>query len=134
MLIKVVIRPVRYAPEFAPTEWEQIFEVRGSLAVKTEFLLVVVAQTQFFGIHIKAQQPLVAEILPVGKPFEVGAGLAEEFKFHLLEFPRTESKVAGSNLVTETLAYLTDSERYFEPGSALYVFEVNKNALRRLGP
>ncbi len=43
----------------------------------------------------RLQQPLVAEVFPVGKPVQLAAGLAEEFQLHLLKLPGAENEVAG---------------------------------------
>ena len=75
----------------------------------------------------------MAERAPVFEPFEVGAGLAEEFKFHLLEFARAEREVAGRDLVAERFTYLADAERHFFAAGALDVFEVYEDALSCLG-
>ena len=51
-----------------------------------------------------------AEVLPVSKPLEVGAGFAEELAFHLLELADAEDEVARSYLVAESLADLAYAE------------------------
>ena len=133
MLIKVVVGAVRNAPEFAPTEREFVFEVGRRFGIEAEFLFFVVAKFEVLVIHTEVEQPLMAEVLPVVEPFEVRSGFAEKFKFHLLEFADTEDEVARGDFVAETLADLTDSERDFLAGGALYVLEVYKYALRRFG-
>ena len=133
VLIEVIVRAVCNAPKFAPTEGEFILEVRRGFGVEAKFFLVVVAEFEIFVLHAEVEEPFVAEILPIRKPFEVGAGLAEEFKFHLLKFTDAEDKVAGSDLVAETLAYLTDAERHFFTSCALHVLEVDKDALSGFG-
>ena len=75
----------------------------------------------------------MAKVFPIFKPFEVGAGLAEKLKFHLLEFSYSEDKVAGRYLVTEALSHLTYAERHFSSRCPQYVFEVYENALSRFG-
>lgn len=113
MLIEVVICAVRNAPKFTPTEGEFIFEVRRRFGVEAKFFFVVVAEFEIFVFHTEVEQPFVAEVLPVCKPFEVGAGFAEEFELHLFKLADTENEVAGSDLVAETLADLSDAERHF---------------------
>ena len=75
----------------------------------------------------------MAEAAPVLKPLKVGAGFAEEFKLHLLKLAHAENKVAGGNLVPEALADLADTERQLFARGALYVVEVDENALRGFG-
>lgn len=75
----------------------------------------------------------MAEVLPECKPFEVGAGFAEEFELHLFKLADTENEVAGSDLVAETLADLSDTERHFFTSGALHVLEVYENALCGFG-
>ena len=61
----------------------------------------MVAQTEFLVVEAETEQPFVAELAPIGEPFEVGAGLAEELQLHLLEFAHAEDEVAGRDLVAE---------------------------------
>ena len=133
VLVKVVVGAVCNAPEFAPTEREFVFEVGGCFGVETKLFLVVVAQFEFFVVHAEIEKPLMAEVLPIVEPFKVGAGFAEKFKFHLLEFADTEDEVAGGDFVAETLADLTDAERHFLSRRALHVLEVDEDALCGFG-
>ena len=93
----------------------------------------MVAKAQIFVLESERKQPFVAEITPVRKPFEVGSGFAEKFKFHLLEFAHAENKVSGCDFVTEGLAYLTDTERHFLSRRTLNVYEVGENTLSGFG-
>ena len=93
----------------------------------------MVTQTQILVFQTDAQQELVAEIAPVLEPFQIGAGFAEKFQLHLLEFAHTEDEVAGRDLVAEGLADLTDAERQLAPGGALHIHKVGKDALRGFG-
>ena len=43
MAVKVVIRPVGYAPKLAPTEGEQELEVRRGFGVKAQLVFFVVS-------------------------------------------------------------------------------------------
>ena len=86
-----------------------------------------------FVLDAEIQKEFAAIIFPVFKPFQIRAGFAEEFKFHLLEFARSENKVAGGNFVSERFSYLRYAERQFSARRALYVRKVDKNALRRFG-
>ena len=54
MLAQVVIRAVCNAPELAPAEGEEEFEVRRGLGVEAELLRVMVSQAQVFLLHTAA--------------------------------------------------------------------------------
>ena len=92
----------------------------------------MVAQAQVLVFHAQVQQPLVAEVLPVLEPLQLGAGLAEKLQLHLLELTGAEGEVAGGDLVAEGLAHLAHAEGQLLPGGALDVLEVDENALGRL--
>ena len=133
MLGEVVVRAVRDAPELSPAEGEEELEVRGGFGIEAQLFRAVVAQTEFLVVEAQTEQPFVAEFAPVGEPFEVGAGFAEEFEFHLLEFAHAEDEVAGRDFVAEGLAYLPYTEGHALSGRALHVLEIDENALRRFG-
>ena len=92
----------------------------------------MVAELQIFFFDTETEEPFFAEVFPVIEPFEVGTRFAEEFQFHLLEFAHAENEVSGRDLVTEGFTDLTDAERNFRTRGALYVEEVDEDALRRL--
>ena len=133
VLCEVVVGSVGNAPELAPSEREQEFEVCGCLGIEAKLLGIVVTQAEIFFFYAEREQPVLAEAAPVVKPFKVGAGLAEEFKLHLLELTHTEYEVAGSDLVTEGFTDLCDTEGNLFAGCTLDVCEVYENALRRFG-
>ena len=133
MLRQVVVGSVGNAPQFAPSEREQKFKVGGRFAVEAELFGIVVAKAQVFVFKSEREQPFVAEIAPVRKPFEVGSGFAEKFEFHLFEFAHAENEVSGCDFVTERLTYLTYTERHFLSRRTLNVYEVGKNTLSGFG-
>ena len=133
MLRKIVVRSVRNAPKFAPTECKFILEVRRRFGIEAKLFGGVVAQVEIFLFHTEGKEPIAAEIFPVSKPFEVCAGLAEEFQLHLFKFAGAEREVAGGNFVAERFTDLTDTERHAQTGGTLYVREVYENTLRRFG-
>ena len=92
----------------------------------------MVAQAQVLLVDAEAGEPAHAEVLPVGEPLQIGAGLAEELALHLLELAGAEGKVAGGDLVAERLAHLTHAEGQLPAGGAGDVGEVDEDALRRL--
>ena len=133
VLSEVVVRAVGDAPQLSPAEGEEELEVRGGFGVEAQLLRAMVTQAEFLVVKAEPEQPLVAELAPIGEPFEVCAGLAEKLQLHLLELAHAEDEVAGRDLVAEGFADLPYAEGHALPGGALHVLEVDKDALRRLG-
>jgi len=133
MLGKVVVGSVSNAPKLAPSEREEELEVGGCLGIEAKLLGIVVAETDVLVTKTDGKQPIVAEFSPICEPLEVGAGLAEELKLHLLELTYTEDEVTGSDLVTEGLTDLRDTEGHLASGGSLYVYKVGENTLCGLG-
>ena len=106
----------------------------GGAGVESQFGGLVVAQAQVLFLDAQAQQPVLAGVLPIGEPFQVGAGFAEKLALHLLELTGAEGEVAGGDLVAERLAHLADAEGQLAAGGALDVGEVHKDALGGLRP
>ncbi len=129
MLRQVVVGPVRHTPQFAPSEGEQELEVRRRLGVEGQLLRLMIPQAQAFFPDAQAQQPVPAEAAPVVEPFQVFAGLAEEFQFHLLELTHAEDEVTGRNLIPEGLADLRDAGRQLFSGGPHGVLEVHEDTL-----
>ena len=133
MAAQVVVGPVGDAPELAPAEGEQVLDVGGGLGVERQFLLLVVPEPHVFFLHAQGEEPVLAVVLPVVEPVQVGVGLAEELALHLLELPGAEGEVAGGDLIAEGFADLADAEGQLLPGGALDGGEVHKDALSGLG-
>ena len=133
MLTEVIIGTVGNAPKLAPSEWEQELEVGSRLGVEAKLVRIVITQTKVLVSHTEIQKELVAIIFPISKPFEVGAGLAEEFQLHLLKFAGTEYKVTGRDLVAEGFTDLCNTERQLFARGTLCCGEVYKNPLCSLG-
>ena len=133
---QVIVGAVGNAPQLTPAaaEGELILNVGGGAGVEGQLGRFVVTQTQALLLDAQAQQPVLAEVLPVGKPFQVAARLAEELALHLLKFPGTEGEVARGNLVAEGLAHLANAEGQLAAGGALDVGEVDEDALCGFGP
>ena len=93
----------------------------------------MVTQTEIFGLDVERVEPVTAEASPVIEPFQIGAGLAEEFQFHLFKFTHTEYEITGSNFISERLAYLSNAERYFFTACSLDIGEVDKDTLSGFG-
>ena len=76
MTAQVVVGAVCNAPQLAPVgEREGILDVGGSTAVEGQLCRLVVTQAQVLLLDAKAQQPVLAIVLPVSEPFQIGAGL-----------------------------------------------------------
>ena len=90
----------------------------------------MVPDTHLLFLHAEGLQPVDAELLPVGEPFQIRIRLAEELQLHLLKFAGPEGEVAGRDLVSEGFSDLADAEGDLLPGGALYVLKVDKNTLR----
>ena len=111
VLSEVVVGSVGNAPKLAPSEREEELKVGSCLGVEAKLVRIVIAKTKVFISHSKVKKELMAIVLPVCKPFKVGAGLAEEFKLHLLKLSGTENEVSGGDLVSEGLTDLRYAER-----------------------
>ena len=122
MAAQIIVRAVSYAPEFAPSEGEEELKVCGRLGIEGELFRLMVTQAQAFFLDAQAEQPVTAEGTPVVEPFEVFAGLAEEFKFHLLKLTHTENEVAGRDLVAEGLADLCNTSGELLAGGTEYPY------------
>ena len=129
MTAQVIVGSVRNAPEFAPAEGEQEFNVGGRLGVEGKLFLLMVSDAHLIFLHAKGLQPVNAELFPVGKPFQVRIRLTEKFQLHLFKFTGTEGEVTGRDFVTEGFSDLADAEGNLLAGSTLHVLEVDKNAL-----
>ncbi|MBA7679889.1 hypothetical protein ES703_88194 [subsurface metagenome] len=72
-------------------------------------------------------------MLPALVPLFIGARLAEEFEFRLLEFACPEDKGLGRYLVAEAFADLGDSERYLDSRSVEHISEIGEDSLGGFG-
>ena len=135
MAAQVVIGTVSNAPQLAPAaaEGELVLNIGSSTGIESQLSGIMVTQPQRVFLNTQTDQPVFAEVLPVGKPFQIGTGLAEEFTLHLLKLTGTEGEVTGRDLVTESLTHLTDTERQLLTGGTLDVGKVNKDTLGGFG-
>ena len=86
MTAKVIVGAVGDAPQLAPVgEREGVLDVGGGAGVEGKLRALVVQQAQVLLHDAKGGQPVLAVVLPVGEPLQVGAGLAEELALHLLK-------------------------------------------------
>ena len=81
----------------------------------------MVAQAHVFRLDTERKQKVLAIILPIVEPFQIGIRLAEKFTLHLFELADTENKVSGRYLVSEGFSDLTYAERKLLSGCALNV-------------
>ena len=133
---QVVVGAVGDAFKLAPLaalEAEAVFQVDGALGVVRELLLRVLVLAQVLRVDAEVDVPGLAVVDPVLVPFLIGAGLAEELEFHLLELAGTEDEVAGRDLVAEGLADLADAERRLLARGVHDVRVVDEDALGGFG-
>ena len=79
MAAQVVVGAVGNAPQLAPVgEREGILDIGGGTAVESQLCGLVVTQAQVLLLDAQAQQPVLAVILPVSEPLQLGARFAEE--------------------------------------------------------
>src|SRR5438552_3167769 len=97
----------------------------------TEFLGVMIAQTQSLAGQAEVEIPLITSIAPELVPFGRTLRLAEKLDLHLLEFARAEGKVARRNLIAKALADLSDAKRNLDPARIDDVLVIAEDALRR---
>ena len=89
----------------------------------------MVSRTEHLFLHSKAVKPVLAVVLPIRKPFQIGIRLTEKLQFHLFELSCTESKVSRCNLISERLSNLRNTEGQFLSRRSLHILKVHKNAL-----
>ena len=119
--------------EFLRAEGEIVENVGAGAGVVSQFVFFVDV-----AVHAAFRQsdfavPFQALGNPVFVLFGVGAGLDEEFEFHLFELARAESVVARVDFVAERFADLRDAERYFLARDGQDVGELREDALRGFG-
>ena len=73
--------------------------------------------------------PAQAPFFPLLEPLEFLAGAYKELHFHLFELAHAEYELTGHDFVAESLAYLSDAERYAHAACLLHVEVVHKYAL-----
>ncbi len=83
--------------------------------------LFVVVETQMLLRNSEIHIIPMAVILEIFVKLGIRALLAEGLELHLLKLNRSECEVARSNLISESLADLTDAERKLCSHAALYV-------------
>jgi len=133
VLFKIIIRAVGNTFQFRPAERKQIFHVGTAGGVMRQLILGVLTQTQTVLTQAHIQIPLVPRPDPFFVTFWRLRGQAKIFDFHLLEFTRAESKIAGGDFVAERFADLGDAKRKFTVGAVNDILKVDEYALRGFG-
>ena len=119
--------------EFLCAEGEVVENVGAGAGVVGQFVFFVdVAVHTAFG-QSDGFVPFQPFGNPVFVPLGIGAGLDEEFEFHLFELARAEGVVARVDFVAEGFADLRDTERYFLARDGQDVGELGEDALRGFG-
>ena len=116
--------------ELLEAEWELEFDVGSCVCIVSE--LVVIVETVVVSTHTEVDMPLHAVLLPLLKPFHLGARAYEELHLHLLELAHTEDELTCHNLVAEGFSYLCDTEWNLHTASLLDIDIVHEDTLRGL--
>ena len=119
--------------ELTALETEAVLNVHGALGVVRKLLFGVFVEAQVIGVDPQVDIPSEAVVNPILVPLFVGSGLDEEFHLHLFELTGAEDEVSRSDLVTETLTNLANTERRLHTCCLQHVGEVHKDALCRFG-
>ncbi len=132
VLFEVEVAPVGDPLELRPADGEQVLDVARPRGVMRELVVVVGAQMQVVGPDPQLLIPAHPLLQPVLEPLRGLVRRHEELHLHLLELPRPEDEVAGSDLVAKGLADLGDPERRLLAGELQHVLEVDEDPLCRL--
>ena len=116
---------------FLETERHFKFDVGGGISVMGKF--VVVMETIFVVAETESLVPTKTCLFPVFEPFEFFTRANKELHFHLFELAHAEDELTGYDFVTESLAYLCDTERNAHAAGFLNVEVVDEDSLRRFG-
>src|SRR5574344_749628 len=93
----------------------------------------MIMETVVFCTKSKSLMPFHTCFPPLFKPIHFRTGLYEELHFHLFEFAHTENELTGNDLITESLTYLSNTERYLHTTGFLNIQVIDKNTLCSLG-
>src|SRR3990167_11398220 len=117
--------------KFLPTKRRIIFNICCKASVMGSFIgiMISIAKIFFFNTQINVpshslffQKPENLFCLFVIRSHKI-------FQFHLFKFPTSESKIPGSNLVSESFSDLCNTERKFNPRRVNNILKINKNSL-----
>ena len=130
MGLQVEIRPVGDALELSPAPGEGKLDVGRPGRIMRQFFFAVMAKPQHVTGYPKAHVPLEALIAPILEPPLGIVGRDVVLELHLLELPRAENKVAGSDLVAERLADLSGAKRRLQVLGLKDVGKIDEMTLR----
>ena len=83
-------------------------------------------------VNTQVNEPVPAVLNPLVEVLISVVRVHEVLNFHLLELTSTENKVTGSDLVTERLTNLANTERRALTRSSDHIVEVHENTLSGL--
>lgn len=132
---QIIIGPVRDSPELSPSERESVLDVRRGCRIERELVGPMIPEAEILVAQSdRVGQESHAVFLPFRMPFDIGPRLTEEFDLHLLEFPRPEDEIPGSDLIPEGFSHLRDAEGDFLPAGPQNIREIHEDSSGRLGP
>ncbi len=111
------------------SEREPEFNIACGVGIMCQLVVIVVPVHVFS--QAKGQVPAQSHLLPVCIPLHFLSRLDEELHFHLLEFPHSENKLPGNNLVAERFPGLGYPKRDLHSPTFLDIQEIHENALCR---
>ena len=135
MHTQVVIGTVRNAHQLAPLgtlEAEAVLNVNSASRVVCTLFLGNVEAAHVIRVNTQVNEPVPAVLNPLVEVLISVIRVHEVLNFHLLELASTENKVTGSDLVTERLTNLANTERRALTRSSDHIVEVHENTLSGL--
>ena len=135
MHTQVVVGTIRDAHQLAPLgtlEAEAVLNVNSASRVVCTLLLRNVEAAHVIRVNTQVNEPVPAVLNPLVEVLISVVRVHEVLNFHLLELTSTENKVTGSDLVTERLTNLANTERRALTRSSDHIVEVHENTLSGL--
>src|SRR5574344_111564 len=127
MLAQVEVGTRMDTLHFLESERHLKFDIGSGIGIMGQFLMIV--ETIIFSTETKSLMPFHTDFLPFREPFHLCTRFNEELHRHLFKLAHTEDELTGYNLITESLAYLSDSKRYLHTACFLYIQVIDKNSL-----
>src|SRR5574344_1235827 len=127
MLAQVEVGTRMDTLHFLESERHLKFDIGSGIGIMGQFLMIV--ETIIFSTETKSLMPFHTDFLPFREPFHLSTRFNEELHLHLFKLAHTEDELTGYNLITESLAYLSDSKRYLHTACLLYIQVIDKNSL-----
>lgn len=130
-LCQVIVGLARNPSQLSPAKWKQELQVSGHLAIKGEFLLLMIPCMHLLTLDVQDLQPVDAVLLSVSRPFWACIELVEKLQLHLLKLPCMEDRATWRDLATGELSDLGNTRGNLFPGGSLNILKVYKNILGR---